>query len=67
MINSLVSWPSPGIPFNDGQAWRQLRRVTLMAVRDFGVGKKTLEQRVQEEARAVMGVMDKSEGRPVTL
>ena len=41
--------------------------MTLMAVRDFGVGKKTLEQRVQEEARAVMEVMDKSEGRPVTL
>ena len=38
-----------------------------MAMRDFGVGTKTLEQRVQEEARAVMEVMDKSEGRPVTL
>ena len=67
LINSLVSWPSPGILFNDGQTWRELRRVTQMAMRDFGVGTKTLEQRVQEEARAVMEVMDKSEGRPVTL
>ena len=41
--------------------------MTLMAMRDFGLGKKSLEQRVQDEARAVMEVMDKNRGVAMTM
>ena len=38
-----------------------------MAMRDFGVGKKPVQERVQDEARAIMEVMDKSQGRPIVM
>ena len=41
--------------------------MTLMAMRDFGLGKKSLEQRVHDEARAVMEVMDKNRGVAMTM
>ena len=38
-----------------------------MAMRDFGLGKKSLEQRVHDEARAVMEVMDRNRGVAMTM
>nr|KAG5686870.1 hypothetical protein BaRGS_015548 [Batillaria attramentaria] len=53
--------------FSEGPKWKELRRVTLMTMRDFGMGKKTIEERIQDEARAVMGVLDIGQGQPICM
>lgn len=67
IINRILSITGIGVIDNDGPQWKELRRVTLMAMRDFGLGKKTLEERVQEEARAVVEVVEKRQGQPKEL
>ena len=60
---------SSGLLWNDGPAWKELRRVTLMAMRDLGMGKTSVQERVQEEARALVAeIIERGQGqdRPVT-
>lgn len=62
-----VSGYLTGIIFNDGPIWKDLRRVTMTTMREFGVGKKSLEKRVQEEAHAIMDILDKCQGQEVNM
>ncbi|XP_071080382.1 cytochrome P450 2H1-like [Haliotis cracherodii] len=56
-----------GIIWGDGEEWRQLRRMTLRALRDLGVGKSPLEERITEEIHCLKEVLTDLDGQPVQI
>ncbi|XP_032094913.1 cytochrome P450 2C15-like [Thamnophis elegans] len=48
----------------DEKKWRELRHFTLSTLRDFGMGKKRMSERVQEEALCLVEEMATKKGKP---
>ncbi|XP_043945732.1 cytochrome P450 2K1-like [Protopterus annectens] len=53
-----------GIIFANGESWKQMRRFALSTLRDFGMGKKTIEHRILEESTALIKVFESFKGQP---
>ncbi|XP_063297706.1 cytochrome P450 2K1-like [Pelobates fuscus] len=53
-----------GIIFAHGENWKVMRRFTLSALRDFGVGKKIIENTIIEECDALVDVFKSYNGQP---
>ena len=47
-----------------GDDWKTLRRFTLRALRDFGLGKSSLEDKIKDELDNVLDELDKKSGVP---
>lgn len=47
--------PPPGIVFSNGRRWRTLRNFAMGALKEFGLGTRTIEERILEEAAYVLG------------
>ncbi|XP_036048096.1 cytochrome P450 2C70-like isoform X2 [Onychomys torridus] len=53
-----------GIVFSNGETWKQTRRFSLTVLRSMGMGKKTIEDRIQQEALCLVKELRKNNGSP---
>ncbi|XP_050418754.1 cytochrome P450 2D3 [Patella vulgata] len=62
-----VSKIGDGVIWASGQGWKDARRMAIRSLRDLGVGKSTLEERIKEEIHIVLDSFTKSEGKPIKV
>ncbi|XP_061684550.1 cytochrome P450 2G1-like [Syngnathoides biaculeatus] len=53
-----------GLAISNGERWRQLRRFTLMTLRDFGMGRKGMEEWIQEESQHLVARFSTTKATP---
>ncbi|MGH0133966.1 UNVERIFIED_CONTAM: hypothetical protein FKN15_062716 [Acipenser sinensis] len=53
-----------GVIFGKGESWKVMRRFTLSTLRDFGMGRKTIEDRIIEESQRLVEVFWSHKGKP---
>ncbi|XP_056419935.1 cytochrome P450 2K4-like [Hyla sarda] len=53
-----------GIVFANGENWKVMRRFTLSTLRDYGMGKKSIENKITEEAECLVQKLRSYEGKP---
>ncbi|KAM6279344.1 cytochrome P450 2K4-like [Porphyrio hochstetteri] len=56
-----------GVIFSYGENWKVMRRFTLTTLRDFGMGKKAIEDRVVEEYGCLADTIEAQKGKPLEL
>ncbi|KAM8960427.1 cytochrome P450 2K1-like [Pelodytes ibericus] len=56
-----------GIVFSHGESWKVMRRFTLSTLRDFGMGKKTVECRIQDELCPLLQYFQSRNGKPFNV
>ncbi|XP_006995913.1 cytochrome P450 2A9 [Peromyscus maniculatus bairdii] len=54
-----------GVTFSSGERAKQLRRFSIATLRDFGVGKRGVEERIQEEAVCLVKMLQGTCGAPI--
>ncbi|XP_057164836.1 cytochrome P450 2C21 isoform X2 [Ursus arctos] len=62
----MVDWITKGlgVVFSNGEKWKQTRRFSLTVLRNMGMGKKTIEDRIQEEALCLVEALKKTNASP---
>ncbi|CAH2245836.1 cytochrome P450 2K6-like [Pelobates cultripes] len=56
-----------GISFSHGENWKEMRRFTLSTLRDFGMGRSTIEDKIVEEIGFLIKELESEKGRPTDL
>ncbi|XP_066494081.1 cytochrome P450 2K6-like [Tiliqua scincoides] len=53
-----------GVIFSHGENWKVMRRFTLTTLRDYGMGKRSIEDRIVEECGFLIKTIESYEGKP---
>ncbi|XP_073504151.1 cytochrome P450 2K1-like [Phyllobates terribilis] len=56
-----------GIIFSNGETWKSMRRFTISTLRDFGMGKKSVEARIQNELMPLIESIKSHNGKPFNI
>ncbi|XP_078103060.1 cytochrome P450 2F3-like [Sander vitreus] len=56
-----------GLAISNGERWRQLRRFTLTTLRDFGMGRKGMEEWIHEESKHLVARINSAKATPFDL
>lgn len=56
-----------GLIFSHGENWKTMRRFTLSTLRDYGMGKKTIEDKIIEECNVLTKTIQTYAGKPFEL
>ncbi|XP_013390814.1 cytochrome P450 2J6-like [Lingula anatina] len=62
-IKRIVGKDGAGVIFKSGHEWKELRRFTLSSLRDLGLGRRSLEERIQDEARYLVQNIEDEMGK----
>ncbi|XP_013909459.1 PREDICTED: cytochrome P450 2K1-like isoform X2 [Thamnophis sirtalis] len=56
-----------GIIFSHGENWKVMRRFALSTLRDYGMGKRTIEDKITEECSVLMKTIETYAGKPIDI
>ncbi|KAM9308502.1 cytochrome P450 2C8-like [Gastrophryne carolinensis] len=64
-FSPVIDFYSEGYSFPsiDGERWRQLRRFTITSLRNFGMGKQSMEKQVLEESQDLIRAVSQTGGK----
>ena len=60
----MVRFGYGGVILQNGDIWRQMRRLAVSSMRDFGVGRKSIEARIHDELEAFALDVDAYDEQP---
>ncbi|XP_035035736.2 cytochrome P450 2K1-like isoform X1 [Hippoglossus stenolepis] len=53
-----------GIIFSNGESWKEMRRFALSTLRDFGMGRRVIEDKIVEECKFLIQMLEEHKGKP---
>ncbi|EFA01264.1 cytochrome P450 15A1 [Tribolium castaneum] len=56
-----------GIVFSDGQFWQKQRKFSMQHLRNFGFGRKEMEEKIEEETKDLIAVFKKQCSEPIWM